>query len=243
MVYVDGIKMARMAGMKQSVVPMWKKLMKLVDLGEPTSFLDHEYLGYPQRECKPNENTIDQYRAMFESRISAAATEKLRKKTVAWSYDMEGHAQQCFERHCELANKRTEQLYKVSAPCLDDHNFKKEELEKVGERLGLFQDSDFAGDLEDSKLTSGEILFIFGSRTFVPRSWMCKKQTSVSHSSTESEVISLDAGLRMDGILALDLWDVVIGVLHSFIGSQKIINPGSSWKQLAHAYYQIDKER
>ena len=44
---------------------------------------------------------------------------------------------------------------------------------------------------------------------------MCKKQTSASHSSTESEVISLDAGLRMDGILALDLWDVVIEVLHS----------------------------
>ena len=33
----------------------------------------------------------------------------------------------------------------------------------------------------------------------------CKKQTSVSHSSTESEIISLDAGLRMDGIPALDL--------------------------------------
>ena len=50
---------------------------------------------------------------------------------------------------------------------------------------------------------------------FVPMSWMCKKQTSVSHSSTESEVISLDAGLRMDGVLARDLWDVVIAVLHS----------------------------
>ena len=46
-------------------------------------------------------------------------------------------------------------------------------------------------------------------------SWMCKKQTSVSHSSTESEVISLDAGLRMDGTLPLDLWHVVIEVLHS----------------------------
>ena len=37
----------------------------------------------------------------------------------------------------------------------------------------------------------------------------------MSHSSTESEVISLDAGLRMDGIPALDLWDVVIEVLQS----------------------------
>ena len=42
---------------------------------------------------------------------------------------------------------------------------------------------------------------------------MRKKQTSVSHSSAESEIILLDAGLRMDGILALDLWDLVIEVL------------------------------
>ena len=60
------------------------------------------------------------------------------------------------------------------------------------------------------------IFFVFlGSRTFLLISWMCKKQTSVSHNSTESEIISLDAGLRMDGLLALDLWDVVIEVLHS----------------------------
>ena len=82
-------------------------------------------------------------------------------------------------------------------------------------RLGLFQDSDFAGDSEDSKSTSGVILCIFGSRTLVPISWMCKKQTSFSHCSTEAEVISLDAGLRMDGILALDLWALVIKALHS----------------------------
>ena len=44
-------------------------------------------------------------------------------------------------------------------------------------RQGLFQDSDFAGDLEDSKSTAGGVLSIFGSRTFVPVSWMCKKQT------------------------------------------------------------------
>ena len=41
---------------------------------------------------------------------------------------------------------------------------------------------------------------------------MCTKQTSVYHSSTESEIISLDAGLRMDGLLALDLWDLAIEV-------------------------------
>ena len=44
---------------------------------------------------------------------------------------------------------------------------------------------------------------------------MCKKQTAVSHSSTESEIISLDAGLRLDGIPALDLWDLIV----SFLGN------------------------
>ena len=82
-------------------------------------------------------------------------------------------------------------------------------------RLGLFQDSDFAGDLEDSKSTSGGTLCIFGSHTFVPTSWMCKKQTAVSHYSTESEIISLDAGLRLDGLFALDLWDLIVSVFGS----------------------------
>ena len=82
-------------------------------------------------------------------------------------------------------------------------------------RLGLFQDSDFAGDHEDSNSTSGGTLCIFGSHSFVLISWMCKKQTSVSHSSTESEIISLDAGLRLDGIPALDLWDLIVAVLRN----------------------------
>ena len=41
--------------------------------------------------------------------------------------------------------------------------------------------------------------FFFGSHTFVPLSRMCQKQTAVPHSSTESEIISLDTGLRLDG--------------------------------------------
>ena len=144
----------------------------------------------------------------------------------SWSYDMVGHAKKCVERYCELANRTTQQLYKVSTPCIDDHHFKEEEMKSVGElshvcsqivlkclylarvgrpgilwsvnkfersitkwtkacdkrscrfihhtceynchvgntakqcRLGLFQDSDFAGDLEDSKSTSGGTLCV-----------------------------------------------------------------------------------
>ena len=54
-------------------------------------------------------------------------------KTVAWSYDMEGHARKCVEGYCELANTEVEQHYKVASPCLDDHQFKQEEVESVGE--------------------------------------------------------------------------------------------------------------
>ena len=50
---------------------------------------------------------------------------------------------------------------------------------------------------------------------------MCKKQTSASHSSTESEIISLDAGLRLDGITAFDLWDLIVAVLGNTNQSHK----------------------
>ena len=42
---------------------------------------------------------------------------------------------------------------------------------------------------------------------------MRKKQTAVSRSSTESEIISLDTGLRLDGLPALELWDLIVSVL------------------------------
>ena len=46
---------------------------------------------------------------------------------------MAGHAKKCVERYCELANKTSQQLYKVSTPCIDDHHFKEEETKSVGE--------------------------------------------------------------------------------------------------------------
>ena len=114
---------------------MWKLLSKQVDLGEPTSFLD-VYLGCTQRQCQ-KQSTVDNYRTMFESRISAGGTEKLpyseNHRISSWSYDMEGHAKKCVERYCEMANRTTQQLYRVSAPFIDDHHFKEEEIKFVGE--------------------------------------------------------------------------------------------------------------
>ena len=94
--YVDDIKQA---GKKHNINPTWNILMKDVDLGEPTSFFDHVYLGCTERECQTSKDIVDNYRSMFQSRISAGAIEKLPSagkldaNTISsWSYDMEGHA-------------------------------------------------------------------------------------------------------------------------------------------------------
>ena len=68
--YVDEQKLA---GKKQNINPTCKILMKDVDLEEPTSFLDHVYLGCTQRECQTRKDIVDNYRNVFESRISAGA--------------------------------------------------------------------------------------------------------------------------------------------------------------------------
>ena len=145
-------------GRTQTMASMWKKLMKLVGSWKTDICLDHLYLGCAQSECKPNKIIFEQCKKNCLNHVflleqltndqdakpkcsnSAGATHKfflggknLTKKTVAWSYDVEGHAKKCVERYCILANKKTEKLYKVSTTCLDDHHFKKEELESVGE--------------------------------------------------------------------------------------------------------------
>ena len=67
-----------------------------------------------------------------------------------------------------------------------------------------------------------------------------RKQTVVSHSWTESEVISLDAGLRMNGLLAFDLLDIVIEVLHS---TKDNIQPKHNWPPGKLEQFLIPKRR
>ena len=51
-------------------------MMKNADIDEPTSLVDHVYLGCTERECKPNETIIEQYEKLFGSRIPDGATKK-----------------------------------------------------------------------------------------------------------------------------------------------------------------------
>ena len=67
----------------------------------------------------------------------------------------------------------------------------------------------------------GAFLCLVGPNTFVPITWICKKQGAVSHSTAEAEVISLDAGIRLEGIPALSLWSLVIDVFDPTLDPQK----------------------
>ena len=137
-VSVDDIKPA---GKKQNTSPTWKVLMKDVDLGEPISFLNHVYLGCTQRECQISRDILVNYRSMFESRISAGATEKLSEtkatgkpdaETISsWSYDMEGQAQKCVERYCELAKKQLSNFTKSQRQAWMIINSKKKKMDQL----------------------------------------------------------------------------------------------------------------
>ena len=78
--------------------------------------------------------------------------------------------------------------------------------------LHVHADAGFAGETRDSKSTSGMFCALVGPKTFVPLSWFCKKQTATSTSSSEAEVIALDAGLRLEGLPLLTLWETVLSV-------------------------------
>ena len=83
------------------------------------------------------------------------------------------------------------------------------------ERCGLFLfcDASFASDIPHSESTSGAFLALVGSNTFCPITWLVKRQGAVTHSSSEAEIVSLDAALRTVGLPCVIFWDIVVGML------------------------------
>ena len=77
----------------------------------------------------------------------------------------------------------------------------------------LFSDADFAGDMQTAKSTSGCYLAMVGPNTFAPVTASCKKQTCVSHSSTESEIVAAEQGIRCEGLQVLTFWELVTELL------------------------------
>ena len=87
-VHVDARKST---GRKQNIDPMMKVLNKEADLGEPTFFRDHVFLGCTQRQCKISKDIVDNYRSCV---------------FLHGFVILEGHAKKCVEWFCELAGGR-----------------------------------------------------------------------------------------------------------------------------------------
>ena len=76
--------------------------------------------------------------------------------------------------------------------------------------LWLFADADFAGCKVTLRSTSGAFLALSGPNTFFPLGAHSRKQTCVPHSTPEAELVAADAALRLEGLPAIDLWDVIL---------------------------------
>ena len=250
-VYVDDTKLA---GKKQSINPMWKNTKQRSWFGRTNIFpwscspgMYSRTMWNEQKYCGQLQNHVWIENFRGENRKASILWEFSNFFMVLW------YGWSCKEMRGTILwvgneQETTQQLYRVSTPCIDDHHSKEEQLKYVGELsevcsqidlkclylalfgrpeilwsvnklarsitkwtkacdkrlsrlisyihhtcnynqychmgntakqcgLGLFQDSDFARDLEDSKSTSGGTFCVFGSHTYVPISWMCKKQT------------------------------------------------------------------
>ena len=75
----------------------------------------------------------------------------------------------------------------------------------------LFSDADFAGDNKTSRSTSGVFLQLAGPNSAFPLAGQGKKQSCVSHSTPEAEIVAADLEVRSEGLPALQLWELVLG--------------------------------
>ena len=143
------------------------------------------------------------------------------EQVMALSYNMEGYAQKLRWKVLRIGKQKYKAIVdKVSylfSTTTSSNQKSCKRWENVKSILPHRPEMPFPGAHRQSRFKANleVILWFFGSPSFVPVSWMRKKQTAVSHCSTESEVLSSDAGLRMDGIPDSDLSDMVIEVLHS----------------------------
>ena len=77
--------------------------------------------------------------------------------------------------------------------------------------LALYTDADFAGDQSNMKSTIGIIIALIGPCSFYPLSGVSKKHGAQSNSTAEAELVAAFDALRLEGIPALDLWELILG--------------------------------
>ena len=108
-------------------------------------------------------------------------------------------------------------------------------------KLWLFCDADWAGE-RDSKSTSGCALFLVGPNTYYPLNAFSKKQTSITTSSTESEVVAANHGIRAQGLPSLSLWCYLWKEVTANAAGRKTRPPAVSPKSNDSIVARIDPE-
>ena len=105
-------------------------------------------------------------------------------------------------------------------------------LDKV--QLVDFTDADFAGDPVTLRSTSGVFLCLVGPNTFCPLSAVSKKQSCVSDSTPEAEIVALDLAVPSEGIPAILLWEALtqkqqsVRVMEGNTASARVIQTGKN---------------
>jgi hypothetical protein len=77
--------------------------------------------------------------------------------------------------------------------------------------LVVYSDADLAGDRETSKSTTGVFLCVRAKNTFIPLQGISKRQSCVSHSTPEADIVAADHAIRMEALPALQLWERLTG--------------------------------
>ena len=202
-VHVDDIKKA---GEKQNINPTWKVLAKEVDLCEPTSFLDNVFFWvalnenakrakilWTTTEICLNLGSLPEQKQSFLVQVNLTQTSphclmmwKVMQRTVWTDYAS------------RLVTDAWLAWFLKFITQVNLSNVVMWETLRNNAGWDCFRGLTLPEILKTQKSTSGWILCIFGSHTF------CSSKLDVC-----------DAGPRMDGVPALDLWDLVIEVLHS----------------------------
>ena len=75
--------------------------------------------------------------------------------------------------------------------------------------LSVFSDADWAGEKSTFKSTTGAFTCLIGPNSFFPLSALSKKQTCVSHSTPEAEIVAADMAVKNEGLPLLTLWEIL----------------------------------
>ena len=85
-------------------------------------------------------------------------------------------------------------------------------------RATLYSDADFGGCPFTKRSTSGMYLAMIGPKTHCPIAAQSKRQTCVSHSTPEAEIVAADNALRTAGLPCLQLLETIFPVAADISG-------------------------